>query len=92
MSRKNFDIFININSEKIVIAIFKKNDEDCVFYKESDCLTNLATDKLNFLDTEKILEENIIEAEKITGQKLQLSANPKAEIITVLREQYGLID
>lgn len=31
-------------------------------------------------------------AEKITGQKLQLSANPKAEIIEVLREQYGLID
>ncbi|WP_339670249.1 phosphoribosylaminoimidazolesuccinocarboxamide synthase [Dasania marina] len=30
-------------------------------------------------------------AEKITGQKLVLAANPKAEIIAVLREQYGLI-
>lgn len=31
-------------------------------------------------------------AEKITGQKLVLSENPKAEIIEILREQYGLID
>ena len=31
-------------------------------------------------------------AEKITGQPINLSANPKAEIINVLREQYGLID
>ncbi|OAN17648.1 phosphoribosylaminoimidazolesuccinocarboxamide synthase [Photobacterium jeanii] len=31
-------------------------------------------------------------AEKITGQKIHLSDNPKAEIIEVLREQYDLID
>ncbi|PKI17643.1 phosphoribosylaminoimidazolesuccinocarboxamide synthase [Colwellia sp. 12G3] len=31
-------------------------------------------------------------AEKITGQKIVLSDNPKAEIITILREQYQLID
>jgi phosphoribosylaminoimidazole-succinocarboxamide synthase len=31
-------------------------------------------------------------AEKITGEKLILSDNPKAEIITILREDYGLID
>lgn len=31
-------------------------------------------------------------AEKITGQKLTLSENPKAEIIQVLRDEYGLID
>ncbi len=30
-------------------------------------------------------------AEKITGKKIQLSANPKAEIIDVLRAQYDLI-
>ncbi len=30
-------------------------------------------------------------AEKITGKKLQLSNNPAAEIITILRDQYGLI-
>lgn len=31
-------------------------------------------------------------AEKATGQKITLSDNPKAEIVAVLREQYGLID
>jgi len=31
-------------------------------------------------------------AEKITGEKIVLSENPKAEIITILREQYQLVD
>ncbi|MGR5061349.1 phosphoribosylaminoimidazolesuccinocarboxamide synthase [Photobacterium sp. DNB22_13_2] len=31
-------------------------------------------------------------AEKITGEKIILSENPKAEIVSVLREQYDLID
>ena len=31
-------------------------------------------------------------AEKIIGEKLTLSENPKAEIIEILRDQYGLID
>lgn len=31
-------------------------------------------------------------AEKIIGEKIVLSDNPKAEIIAVLRDQYGLID
>ena len=31
-------------------------------------------------------------AEKITGQPLVISDNPKAEILEVLKEQYGLID
>lgn len=31
-------------------------------------------------------------AEKITGTKLNLSDNPKAEIIAILKQQYGLVD
>ncbi|RHW77256.1 phosphoribosylaminoimidazolesuccinocarboxamide synthase [Colwellia sp. RSH04] len=31
-------------------------------------------------------------AEKITGKKIILSENPKAEIITILKEQYQLVD
>jgi len=31
-------------------------------------------------------------AEKIIGEKIVLSDNPKAEIVEILREQYGLID
>jgi len=31
-------------------------------------------------------------AEKIIGHKIELSENPKAEIVEILREQYGLVD
>ncbi|GAD79458.1 phosphoribosylaminoimidazolesuccinocarboxamide synthase [Vibrio ezurae] len=31
-------------------------------------------------------------AEKITGRKIELSANPKAEIIDILAKDYGLVD
>lgn len=31
-------------------------------------------------------------AEKITGENITLSDNPKAEIIAILKEQYGLVD
>ncbi|GAA3549178.1 phosphoribosylaminoimidazolesuccinocarboxamide synthase [Zobellella aerophila] len=31
-------------------------------------------------------------AEKITGEKLVLSDNPKADIIAILRDEYGLVD
>jgi phosphoribosylaminoimidazole-succinocarboxamide synthase len=31
-------------------------------------------------------------AEKITGEKLTVSSNPKAEILAILDTKYGLID
>jgi len=31
-------------------------------------------------------------AEKITGQRIYLPENPKAEIVEILRSRYGLID
>jgi phosphoribosylaminoimidazole-succinocarboxamide synthase len=31
-------------------------------------------------------------AEKVIGRRIELSANPKAEIIDVLKQQYGLVD
>ncbi|HIP76670.1 MAG TPA: phosphoribosylaminoimidazolesuccinocarboxamide synthase [Psychromonas hadalis] len=40
----------------------------------------------------KISETYIGIAEKVIGQKITLSKNPKAEIIAVLKEQYGLVD
>jgi len=45
-----------------------------------------------------LLKTNIDIAEKITGEKLTLSENPKVEIIEIieiieiLKSQYGLID
>ena len=49
----------------------------------------------NFLPTEVLMSVSKTYtdiAEKITGEKIVLSDNPKAEIIAILREQYQLID
>jgi phosphoribosylaminoimidazole-succinocarboxamide synthase len=39
-----------------------------------------------------VSETYVSMAEKITGQPLVISDNPKAEIIQILKDQYGLID
>ena len=39
----------------------------------------------------KVSEIYLGVAEKVTGQKIQLSENPKAEIISILRDEYQLI-
>ena len=53
----------------------------------------LARDNALPLETiQQISDTYVGIAEKITGQKLTLSENPKAEIIQVLRDEYGLID
>jgi phosphoribosylaminoimidazole-succinocarboxamide synthase len=31
-------------------------------------------------------------AEKVIGEKIILSDNPKAEVVEILRDQYGLVD
>ena len=41
---------------------------------------------------EKVSETYLQLAEKITGQPLHLSDNPRAEIIDVLSSKYALID
>ncbi|BBB26169.1 phosphoribosylaminoimidazole-succinocarboxamide synthase [Amphritea japonica ATCC BAA-1530] len=41
---------------------------------------------------QKVSDTYVGIAEKITGEKLTLSENPKAEIVEILRTDYGLID
>lgn len=41
---------------------------------------------------QKVSDTYVGIAEKITGETLTLSENPKAEIVEILREQYGLVD
>lgn len=71
-------------------------------FDDSDILLNkdrmnerLALAKNNTLPLEALLDVSRTYtgiAEKITGKKLHLSDNPRQEIITILRDQYGLID
>ena len=71
MSKKNFDIFLNLNSKKLSIAAFEKSTSHSIFFKEYDCETNLNKDNLNFENVKKTIEKNIFEIEKKTGEFLE---------------------
>ena len=70
MSKKNFDIYLDLSSAKLSIAAFEKFDGNSIFFKEYNCVTNLNKDQLNFENTEKTIEKNIFEIEKATGEFL----------------------
>ena len=70
MSKKNFDIFLNLNSKKLSIAAFEKFSSHRIFFKEYDCETNLNKNKLNFENVKKTIEKNIFEIEKQTNEFL----------------------
>ena len=70
MSKKNFDIYIDLSPKKLSIAAFKKFDGHNVFFKEYSCVTNLDKGYLNFENTEKIIEKNIFEIEREIGEFL----------------------
>ncbi len=70
MSKKNFDIYLNLCSTKLSIAAFEKFSGHSTFFKEYNCVTNLNKDQLNFENAEKTIEKNIFEIEKKTGEFL----------------------
>ncbi len=71
MSKKNFDIYLDLSSKKLSIAAFDKLDSHNFFFKEYDCETNLNKDKLNFENVKKTIEKSIFEIEKKTGEFLE---------------------
>ncbi|MFT4929973.1 MAG: phosphoribosylaminoimidazole-succinocarboxamide synthase, partial [Phenylobacterium sp.] len=71
-------------------------------FPDSDILLNkdrmterLALARDNDLPTEVLMDISrtyLAIAQKIVGHEIVLSDNPKAEIVEILREQYGLVD
>ena len=61
MSKKNFDIYLDLSPKKLSIAAFKKFDSHNIFFKEYDCETNLNKNELNFDNVKKTIEKNIYE-------------------------------
>jgi phosphoribosylaminoimidazole-succinocarboxamide synthase len=70
------------------------DDPDILLNKDRmDERNALARDNLLPADVFNMVSDTYVGiAEKITGNKITLTENPKAEIIAVLKEQYGLID
>lgn len=72
------------------------------YFPDSDILTNKdRMDERPALASDNALPESIMMqtsttyrsiAEKITGRPVQLSDNPKAEMIEILSSQFGLVD
>ena len=70
MSKKNFDIYLDLCPTKLTIAAFKKFNGHSIFFKEYNCVSNLNKDQLNFENADKTIEKNIFEIEKKTGEFL----------------------
>ena len=70
MSKKNFDIYLDLCSTKLSIAAFEKFGGHSPFFKEYNCVTNLNKDQLNFENADKTIEKNIFEIEKKTDEFL----------------------
>ena len=70
MSKKNFDIYLDLCPTKLSVAAFKKFSSHSTFFKEYNCVTNLNKDQLNFENADKTIEKNIFEIEKKTGEFL----------------------
>ena len=70
MSKKNFDIYLDLCPTKLSVAAFKKFSGHSTFFKEYNCVTNLNKDQLNFENADKTIEKNIFEIEKKTGEFL----------------------
>ena len=70
MNEKNFDIYIDLGSSKIRAACFDKHINTKIFSIENKCSTILKVRKLNFIETDQVLEKTILEIEKKTGEYL----------------------
>jgi phosphoribosylaminoimidazole-succinocarboxamide synthase len=93
-SYRNGEIVENSKEDFRQFLLNHFSDPDILLNKERmDERFALACD--NELPLESLLDISrtyIGIAEKVTGKKIELSDNPKAEIVAVLREQYGLVD
>jgi len=70
MSKKNFDICLDLGASKIRAAVFEKNENNQIFFLENNCLTSLKTNQPDLSITDKALEKTILEIEKKTGEYL----------------------
>ena len=71
MSENNFDAYLNISFDKLIVSVFRKFDGENIFLKEYNCLTNFNKNHLNFNNLEKILQNSIREIEKATNSFLK---------------------
>ena len=70
MSEKYFDNFLDFGSSKLRLVAFNKNDKDTNHLIETNCLSDININKLNFLNFKDVIDKLILETEKKTGEYL----------------------
>ena len=69
MSEKSFDIYLEFNYSKLSLAAFNKINSKLEYYKEQSYESYISNNKeLNFDELQKLVEKNVIEVEKSTGE------------------------
>ena len=73
MSEKSFDIYLEFNYSKLNLAAFNKLNGKLEFYKEQSYKSHTnSNNELNFDELKKLVEENILEIEKLTGDFVKI--------------------
>ena len=70
MSEKYFDNFLDFGSSKIRLVAFNKNNKNTNHLIETNCLSDININKLNFLNFKDLIDKLILETEKKTGEYL----------------------
>ena len=70
MSKNNYDIYCDLGSSKLRVTAFDKKEKNQIFFFDKNCLTSLKSNQLDISETEKTLDETILEIEKKTGEYL----------------------
>ena len=71
MDKQNFETFIDYGSSKIRLGVFDKSVVKQNFFLEKKCLSDFKLKNFNIEESEKILEELVLQAEKKLGVHLK---------------------
>jgi len=64
MSKKEFDVYFSLEEKKLNVSVFKKSEDNLVFFFEDNLGINSINEYTDFEELEKIIEKNIKKVEK----------------------------
>ena len=80
MDKQNFETFIDYGSSKIRLGVFDKSVVKQNFFLEKRCLSDFKLKNFDIEESEKVLEELVLQAEKKVGVHLKNINFPIADI------------
>jgi len=65
MSKKEIDVYLDINEKKLNICVFKNIDDSLIFFNEEDISINSIYENTDFKVLERFLDNNVKKIEKL---------------------------